>query len=171
MIANIKSLAESIDFDHMPQKAIEIAKLMLPVDFVMALSIIDRVAKLTKDKIQYDRLYTAISLSYNEISKDKDDSSKMDLAATKISDEGVRKMAIAMRTVLHDNSVDQIISKLDEIPNLTSRLYFLQFWIPDHKEVEDIDKIVLYAIKLVIKDSNVTLPKASLLCKYLEPLK
>ena len=171
LIANIKSLAESIDFDHMPQKAIEIAKLMLPVDFVMALSIIDRVAKLTKDKIQYDRLYTAISLSYNEISKDKDDSSKMDLAATKISDEGVRKMAIAMRTVLHDNSVDQIISKLDEIPNLTSRLYFLQFWIPDHKEVEDIDKIVLYAIKLVIKDSNVTLPKASLLCKYCEPLK
>ena len=126
---------------------------------------------MTIDNYQYDRLYTAISLSYNEISKDKDDSSKMDLAATKISDEGVRKMAIAMRTVLHDNSVDQIISKLDEIPNLTSRLYFLQFWIPDHKEVEDIDKIVLYAIKLVIKDSNVTLPKASLLCKYCEPLK
>lgn len=76
LIANIKSLAESIDFDHIPQKAIEIAKLMLPVDFVMALSIIDRIAKISKDKIQYDRLYTAISLSYNEISKDKDDALK-----------------------------------------------------------------------------------------------
>ena len=98
---------------------------MLPVDFVMALSIIDRIAKISKDKIQYDRLYTAISLSYNEISKDKDDASKMDLATTKISDEGVRKMAIAMRTVLQDSSVNQIITELDKIPNPTSKLYFL----------------------------------------------
>ena len=171
LIANIKSLAESIDFDHIPQKAIEIAKLMLPVDFVMALSIIDRIAKISKDKIQYDRLYTAISLSYNEISKDKDDASKMDLATTKISDEGVRKMAIAMRTVLQDSSVNQIITELDKIPNPTSKLYFLQFWIPDHKEAANIEEVVLYAIKLVIKASNITLPKASLLCRYCEPLK
>ena len=171
LIANIKSLAESIDFDHIPQKAIEIAKLMLPVDFVMALSIIDRIAKISKDKIQYDRLYTAISLSYNEITKDKDDSSKMDLATTKISDEGVRKMAMAMRTVLRDSSVEQTIAELDKIPNPTSRLYFLQFWIPEHKDITNIEKVVLYAVKLVMKASNTTLPKASLLCKYCEPLK
>lgn len=168
---NIISLSDSIDYEHIPQKAIEIAKLMLHIDFPRALSIIDRIAKSAKDKNQYDRLFTAISLSYNENIKNEDNVSKVDLATTKISDEEMKKMAIAMRSVLKDCTAEEIILELDKISNPESRLYFLQFWIPNHKNQDDIEIVILYVIKLVIEVSNIIIPKASLLCKYCMPLK
>ena len=63
--AQINTLVDVIDFEHIPDKALELAKLMMPVKMEKALEIIEKVAKVTKNRQQIDRLYTAISLSYH----------------------------------------------------------------------------------------------------------
>lgn len=166
----INVLSASIDFEHIPDKAIELAKLMLPIDFVEAMAIIDKVAN-QKNRIQLDSLYAAISLSYEyEGEKGADDMSKADIVSTKIEDDGIRKMANAMKSIMTECTADEILQELEKLPTSSSKLYFLQFWIPDHKDIQDIGKVVKYAVKLTLESSNVNVPKVSLIGHFCKPL-
>ena len=166
----ITTLADAIKFEFIPDKALELAKLMLPVRMEKALEIIDKVAKVTKDKKQIDRLYTAISISYNEEGKSKDDAAKVDIVNTKIADDGLRKMAEVMKSIMKDSTAQQVVAKMKEMPIASSQLYFLNFWIPDHKMREDIWVAVQYAVKLVIDTSTTTMPKVAFLRHFCIPL-
>lgn len=167
---DIETLIHDIDFEHIPEKAIRIAKLMLPIDLKTALSIIDRIAKASNDKEQFDKLYTEISLSYEEYYDDKDDPTKSDIISTRINDDGLKKMTIAMKSIMRDCTKQQLIEELEKMQNPEMSLYVLQFWIPNHQNHPEIESIVLYAIRLVIKIANTFIPKAELLCKFCSPL-
>lgn len=171
LLSQIASLTRIIQFEQIPDKAIELAKLMLPVNFVEALTIIDRVAKVTKDKQQLNRLYAAISVSYNHEGKQSSDApTKEDLVETKIEDDELRQMATVMKTILQDSSVEHVIQQMDKLPTATSKLYFLHFWIPNHKKSEHIEDAIRYALKLTIDESNTTIPKVSFIRRFCEPL-
>ena len=172
--AQITALAKAIDYVHMPDKALELAKLMMPVKMEKALDIIDQVAKVTKDQSQIDRLYTAISISYNNEGKTDDananNAAKADLVSTKIADEGLRKMATVMKSIMKDSTAQQVVAKMRELPTASSQLYFMQYWIPDHRKREDIGDAVEYAVKLVIDTSTTTMPKVTFLKAFCKPL-
>ena len=165
----ITTLSESIDYAHIPDKALELAKLMMPVKMEKALEIIDKVAKVTKDQSQIDRLYTAISLSYNKEGAEDNSAAKADIASTKIADKELRKMASVMKSIMKDSSALQVVSKMKELPP-TSQLYFLSYWIPDHYDRDDIGDAVEYAVKLVIDTSSILMPKVTLLRSFCKPL-
>lgn len=167
--SQISCLAEAIDYAHIPDKALELAKLMMPIMMPKALEIIDIVAKITKDQAQIDRLYTAISLSYINEGVEENNSSKADLVSTKIVDKNLKKMASVMKSIMRDSTSSEVISKMRELPP-TSQLYFLSYWIPDHRERADIGEAVEYAVKLVIDTSNVLMPKVTLLHSFCIPL-
>lgn len=166
----IDVLTATINFEYIPDKALELAKLMLPVKMEKALEIIDRVAKVTKDRQQIDRLYTAISISFNNEGKADDNlTQRADIANSKIEDEGLRKMASVMRTIMKESTAAQVVAKMKELP-ASSQLYFLRFWIPDHKDLDDIGEAVEYAVRLVIDTSLTMMPKVTLLNMYCKPL-
>ena len=166
----IDVLTTSINFEYIPDKALELAKLMLPVKMEKALEIIDRVAKVTKDRQQIDRLYTAISISFNNEGKADDNmAQRADIANSKIEDDGLRKMASVMRTIMKKSTAAQVVAKMKELP-ASSQLYFLRFWIPDHKDLDDIGEAVEYAVRLVIDTSLTIMPKVTLLKMYCKPL-
>lgn len=171
LLSQIATLTKIIQFEQIPDKAIELAKLMLPVNFVEALTIIDKVAKVTKDKQQLNKLYAAISVSYNHEGKQTSDApTKEDLVDTKIEDDELRQMASVMKTILQDSSVEHVILQMDKLPTATSKLYFLHFWIPNHKKSEHIADAIRYALKLTIDESNTTIPKVSFIRRFCEPL-
>lgn len=164
-------LCDNIVFEHIPNKAIELAKLMLPVDFVTALSIIDKVAKITKDKSQMDEIYTMASLAYNEeVGSNIDEQSKQDIFATRITDDGIRKMASAMKNIMSDINAEQLLIEIKKLPSDRIRLFFLQFWIPENRNKEHISDVVFYAINLVIQVSDSVTPKVSLIKEYCKAL-
>ena len=166
----IDILTASIKFEYIPDKALELAKLMLPVKMAKALEIIDRVAKVTKNRQQIDRLYTAISLSFNNEGKTDDNmTQRADIASSKIEDDGLRKMASVMKTIMKESTAAQVVARMKELP-ASSQLYFLRFWIPDHKNLEDIGDAVEYAVRLVIDTSLTMMPKVTLLRLYCKPL-
>lgn len=167
----ICALADAIDFEHIPDKALELAKLMLPVKLEKALEIIDKVAKVTKDQRQIDRLYTAISLSYNNEGRSSDgNQTKADIISTRIMDDGLRKMASVMKCIMADSTAAQVVERMKELPTPSSQLYFLRYWIPDHRKREDIGEAVEYAVKLVIDTSTTSMPKVSFLYQFCKPL-
>lgn len=169
--SQITDLADAIDYIHIPDKALELAKLMMPIKLEKALSIIDKVAKITKDQRQIDRLYTSISLAYNnELINGEGHTQKSDIVSTKIVDEELRKMATVMKSIMTESTADQVIDKMKELPNTGSQLYFLRYWIPDHKNSNDIGSAVEYAVKLVIDTSTVTMPKVTFLRSFCVPL-
>lgn len=166
----IDVLTATINFEYIPDKALELAKLMLPVKMEKALEIIDRVAKVTKDRQQIDRLYTAISISFNNEGKADDNmTQRADIANSKIEDDGLRKMASVMRTIMKESTAAQVVTKMKDLP-ASSQLYFLRFWIPDHKDLNDIGEAVEYAVRLVIDTSLTMMPKVTLLKMYCKPL-
>ncbi len=166
----IDVLTATINFEYIPDKALELAKLMLPVKMEKALEIIDRVAKVTKDRQQIDRLYTAISISFNNEGKADDNlTQRANIANSKIEDEGLRKMASVMRTIMKESTAAQVVAKMKELP-ASSQLYFLRFWIPDHKDLDDIGEAVEYAVRLVVDTSLTMMPKVTLLNMYCKPL-
>lgn len=168
--AQITTLANTIDYAHMPDKALELAKLMMPVKMEKALDIIDEVAKVTKDRMQIDRLYAVFSLSYNNEGKSDDaNAAKADIVDMKIADEGLRKMATVMKSIMKESTAAQVVAKMKELP-VNSQLYFLRYWIPDHKKREDIGDAVEYAVKLVIDSSATSMPKVTFLRAFCKPL-
>lgn len=171
VLAQIKELAENINFACIPDKALGLAELMLPVDFSTALSIIDQVAKVTNNRQRIDKLYTMFSMAYNEEEgASKEDVARADIAATRIEDDRLRTLSIAMRRIMRELTVTQMLEEIEKLPSDTSKLYFLQFWIPEHKNIQDIGDAILYAVKLVIQASDMNTPKVSLLKEYCRPL-
>lgn len=167
----IDVLSDAIDYIHIPDKALELAKLMMPVNMEKALDIIDKVASVTKDHQQIDRLYTAISMSYNNEGKtDESNVTNADIVSTKIADDRLRKMATVMKSIMKTSTSAQVVAKMRELPTPSSQLYFLSFWIPDHNVREDIADAVLYAVKLVIDTSATSMPKVSFLRQFCKPL-
>ena len=123
--SQISALIDVIDFEHIPDKALELAKLMMPVKMEKALEIIDKVAKVTKDRQQIDRLYTAISIFYNNEGKNNEsNATNADIVSTKIADDGLRKMASVMKSIMKESTSAQVVAKMKELPTTSSQLFF-----------------------------------------------
>lgn len=166
---SIKELCSSINFKYIPDKAFELAKLLLPIDVEQALSIIDEVASVSSDASYIDKLYAIASLSV-DIDKNEASSSNFDLVSSKIQDGNLKQMAHAVQSLYRECTVEDVINDLNRITSISQRLYILKFWIPAHKDQKQIGALVKYALNLVIESSNVDLPKSSLLANFCEAL-
>lgn len=168
VLASIRHLVDDIKFELIPDKAFELAKLLIPIDFTMALSIIDKVGKESRNSFNVDKLYTMISLSVNEetLSEKGDAINKYDLVKSKIQDDGLRNMADAMKSIFKDLEIDEVINNIKQISTSSQKIFFLQYWIPEHRKKIGIEKVVKLAVNLVVGESNIDIPKASVLCEY-----
>lgn len=153
----IKQLVNSIKFENIPDKALELARLLLPIDYESAVAIVDRVAKLHRKDINTDSVYTLFSL-YKKV--DPEDSARRDIVASKIQDEGLRNYAEAAKDLFVDSNVEHLLDKLKKLPNNSQRLHFLQYWLPEHEDKENVGLAVLEAIKLIVAVSDTEMPKA-----------
>ena len=160
---NIDQLVASIQFEKIPGKAIELAKLLLPIDFEKAVCIVDRIASQSKDSINTDRIYTLMTLMSGSLDKEGMDNVQPDLVDTKIQDNGMRAFAHAAKNLFAEEGVDAFLSELDKLPGNTHKLHLLQMWLPEHEEMEHIGKVVLEGIKLVVAVSDTSMPRAKML--------
>ena len=169
IIANVNELINIIDFEHIPNKSIELAKLLLPVDINQALTIIERVEKANKGKINLDKLYSALSLSLEENTSTSTGANK-DVLQSKISDEGLRQLSSAMRKIFGNCDEERLVEELDKLSSDFHRLYLLQYWIPEHENLTGIGRIIEYALKIIIRISDNDMPKAGFVKKICSPL-
>lgn len=171
VLEQITELVNSINFAYIPDKAIDLAQLLLPINFYQALSIIDQIAKVTSDRQRIDKLYTMFSLAYNEEGDGNlGDVAKADIVATRITDEKLRTLSQTMKGIFCELTVAQLLVEIEKLPTDSNKLYFLQFWIPEHKNIDNVGDVILYAVKLIIQASDISTPKVSLLKEYCKPL-
>lgn len=166
---NVNELINIIDFEHIPNKSIELAKLLLPIDINQALTIIERVEKANKGKINLDKLYSALSLSLEENNSTSTGANK-DVLQSKISDEGLRQLSSAMRKIFGNCDEERLVEELDKLSSDFHRLYLLQYWIPEHENLPRIGRIIEYALKIIIRISDNDMPKAGFVKKICSPL-
>lgn len=164
--SEIKILCNDISFEYIPNKAIEIAKILLPIDFALSMEIIEKVVEKQKHSIDVDKIYAAISLSLNEdaISDDQhSESKKFESIKSKIKNEGLRNFTEALNSSNHNSSVEEVMKKVMNLPSNTQQISFLRYWIPEHKNDESIEIALEYAIKLLIDSSSMDIPKVSVI--------
>ena len=133
--SEIKTLCSDISFEYIPNKAIEIAKILLPIDFALSMEIIERVVEKQKNSIDVDKIYAALSLSLNEESISDDqhsESKKFESIKSKIKNEGLRNFTEVLNSGNHNSSVDEVMKKVKNLPSNTQQIYFFRYWIPDH---------------------------------------
>ena len=148
---HIDQLVSIIEFEKIPDKAIELAKLLLPVDYKAAICIVDRVTRANKETINADRVYSMMSLLANNKTDDEmANVTNFDLVSSKIENDELRSFTHAAKSLFADASVDQFLAELNKLPNNSRKLHLLQFWLPEHKEKEGIGKAILEAIQLIV---------------------
>ena len=159
----IDQLVSSIQFEKIPDKAIELAKLLFPIDYKAAIGIVDRVARENKAKVNTDRVYTLMSLMNNRQDNEQLGRTDADIIDSKIESNELRSFASAAKNLFANVSVDVFLNALANLPNNSQKLHFLQIWLPEHEDKEDIGKAVLEAISLIITVSDTDMPKAKVL--------
>lgn len=169
----IHKLAQSISFEKIPNKSLELARLLLGVDLQISMEIIERLVNDEKNNLSLDSIYAMLSLSLKEdylSDTDSSDTSSYEKVKAKIQDSEIRKMTDAMSLLYSKVSSDEVLKTARELASETQRIYFLMFWIPGHRSKEGIEKIVLYALGLVVANSNIDIPRNNIvqgLCKAL----
>ena len=161
---NIDQLVSDIEFEKIPDKAIELAKLLLPIDYEAAICIVDRVTKANKETINADRVYSMMSLlANNKTGEEVGNVTNFDVVSSKIENDELRSFTHAAKNLFADASVDQFLTELDKLPSNSRKLHLLLFWLPEHKEKEGIGKAILEAIQLIVAVSGTDMPKAKIL--------
>ena len=155
---NIRQLVEEIRFEDIPEKAMELAKLLLPIDYKAAIDIVDRINKAHQEDINTDKIFSQFSL-FEPVDPEEDDARK-DLARSKIQDTGLREFIDATENLFKKDDVDTFLDELKRLPNYAQQLRLLRYWLPAHKEKEDVGKVVLEALRLIVADSDTDIPKA-----------
>lgn len=169
----IDMLVSNIQFEKMPNKAIELAKLLLPIDFKSAISIVDRIEKTNKESINTDKVYTIMSLMREPIDSESSDANNPDLIDDRIKNTSLRSFANAAKSLFAEETADEFLHNLSTLPSNSHKLYLLQIWLPEHQEKEDIGKVVLEGIKLIVAESDTSMPRASMLdtfCKSMSKM-
>lgn len=155
---NIHQLVEEIDFEDIPEKAMELAKLLLPIDYKAAIGIVDRVSKAHQEDINTDKVFSQFSLF--EPKDVEEDDARRDLARSRIKDTGLREFIDATENLFKEDNVDTFLDALRRLPNYAQQLRLLRYWLPSHRDKQDVGKAVLEALRLIVADSDTEMPKA-----------
>lgn len=155
---NIRQLVEEIRFEDIPDKSMELAKLLLPIDYEAAIGIVDRINKAHIEDINTDKIFSQFSLF--EPADLQEDDARRDLARSHIQDTGLREFVDATKNLFSKDDVDTFLEALKRLPNYAQQLRLLRYWLPAHKDKEDIGKAVLEALRLIVADSDTEMPKA-----------
>lgn len=155
---NIRQLVEEIKFEDIPDKAMELAKLLLPIDYKAAIGIVDRINKAHIEDINTDKIFSQFSLF--EPGDPEEDDARRDLARSHIQDTGLREFVDATKNLFSKDDVNTFLEALKRLPNYAQQLRLLRYWLPAHKDKEDIGKAVLEALRLIVADSDTDMPKA-----------
>ena len=155
---NIRQMVEEIQFEDIPDKSMELAKLLLPIDYEAAIGIVDRINKAHIEDINTDKIFSQFSLL--EPVNPEDDDARRDLARSHIQDTNLREFVDATKNLFSKDDVDTFLEALKRLPNYAQQLRLLRYWLPAHKDKEDIGKAVLEALRLIVADSDTEMPKA-----------
>ena len=160
---NIDQLVKTIDFENLPNKAVELAKLLMPIDYSAAIGIVDRIARQQKEPINTDRLYTIMSMLSEQWEDEGGNINKADQIYQKIQDDDLRQFASATRSLFSNCDVDYFLGELAKLPNNSQKLHLLKLWLPEHEDMDNIGKAILEAIHLIVLESDTEMPKARVL--------
>lgn len=159
----IDQLVTSIQFEKMPEKAIELAKLLFNIDYKAAIGIVDRVVKENKAKVNADSVYTLMALMTKRDDEDTFGRADADIVDSKIENDELRSFASAAKNLFSDVSVDVFLNALSNLPSNSQKLHLLQIWLPEHEDMADIGKAVLEAVSLIVTVSDTDMPRAKVL--------
>ena len=155
---NIRQLVEEIDFEDIPEKSMELAKLLLPIDYKAAIGIVDRINKAHQEDINTDKVFSQFSL-FEPIDPEEDEA-RRDLARSHIQDTGLREFIDATENLFKKDDVETFLDELKRLPNYAQQLRLLRYWLPAHKDKEGVGRVVLEALRLIVADSDTDMPKA-----------
>lgn len=173
IIREIRQLAQVVQFEKIPEKSMELVRLLLDVDLQLSMEIIEKLVNDERNNLSLDNIYAMLSLSLRENylnDTDGTDTGNYEKIKAQIKDSEIRKMTDAMSLLYSNVSVDEVLKTAQGLRSDTQRIYFLMFWIPGHKDKEGIEKIVLYALNLVVTNSNIDIPRINIvqgICKAL----
>jgi len=60
----------------------------------------------------------------------------------------------ATKNLFSEDDVDTFLEALRRLPNYAQQLRLLRYWLPTHRDKEDIGKAVLEALRLIVADSD-----------------
>ena len=155
---NIRQLVDEIRFEDIPNKSMELAKLLFPIDYKAAISIVDRINNAHIEDINTDKIFSQFSL-FEPVDPEEDDA-RRDLARSHIQDSGLREFVDATKNLFSEDDVDTFLEALRRLPNYAQQLRLLRYWLPTHSDKNDIGKAVLEALHLIVADSDTEMPKA-----------
>ena len=170
ILQKILGLHAIIRYEDIPDKSLELAKLLIPVDYKIALEISDRVVKSDEGK-DMNKIMSMMSLSaLSGYSKPGDSAASYEMFVSRIDSDEVKSQTEAMKSMFTDLSVDEFINVVKGLPNDFQQLHILQYWISSNRRKPNIFKAVQLGFDLIIKESSKKIPHSALVSRLCDAL-
>ena len=168
----IKLLYSQIDPESLRDNAVDLAAELLTVDPELAFDLINKTTNIEAEENSLDIAYTKLyikAIIENPYAQDTTTSNLLNSIKEKISDNHFVKFSEKIFLVSSSCSGKRLISEINEIANLTEKLFLIQIWLKNNRERYDTLEVIEYSINQIIRTSEYS-PNAQVFRDLATPL-
>ncbi|MFK7691211.1 hypothetical protein [Paenibacillus sp. HJGM_3] len=151
----LKTLEESVELidntieltENLADKLLEICADLITVQTTLALKLIEKIAE-AKGTSNHKNQLMDILLT-NVLIKAGPDDSTTEKIQSQISNDSLNDFAKAASSVLEKVSVEELYKKIDQISDISAKIYLLQSWCNMNNESEQLCDVLAYSLNLM----------------------
>jgi hypothetical protein len=153
LLAEIRWLAESVDYSSSPERATSIASDLIGVLPELAISLIDRAMKGSVDSS--DLAYATLALSLRDRERQRNESNTSDEAiSSRIKNPSIKSLTNTLSAVVSEYSVDEILLRAEQIESVRGCLHLLAEWSARNRDHSDAYKVMQYGLQRALRTSS-----------------
>ncbi|GAB3995274.1 hypothetical protein GCM10028807_35000 [Spirosoma daeguense] len=171
LIDQIKELYQQINIIDLGEKSLSIASNLLYSCPDLSIDIIESISKNNPRTSFRDIAYTHLSIDALRANIDTNDlSNNIESITSKIQNQDNRNDINALAGILGDYNSKQIIRRVDDIGDVSRKLFFLENWIEINKNSIEVHEVIAKTLNIIISNSSDELPSSTLLYNIARPL-
>ncbi|WP_342541949.1 ATP-binding protein [Paenisporosarcina sp. FSL H8-0542] len=159
LLDSIKELINLIDATvdlnkELIEKLINISSNIFSVDAALSINLLDRIVSKSGENIEKDKLmdYLLIRL----LARVDNSNNDIDHITNNIGDNDVQDYIKITSDIFNLESIDEILSKVELINDVSAKLFYLENWCYKNKDNSEAFKIVEYALNIMIENNQYT---------------
>jgi hypothetical protein len=153
MLAEIRRLADSVDYSSSPERATSIASDLIGILPELAMELIDRAMKGSVDSS--DIAFATLALSLRDRERQQKENGTSDEAiSSRIQNPSVKSLTHTLSAVVGEYSVDEILRRAEQIESVRTCLHLLAEWSTRNRDHSDAYKVMHYGLQRALRTSS-----------------
>jgi hypothetical protein len=171
LVDQIKTLYIQIDFLEIPEKAFQIAGVLMYSCFELAIELVEKLSNKTAATNSLDYAYAYLALFATDAKKKNTKQAiDIDVFNDKIQNADIKNLTNALRFSSEKYDHNQIIRNAKSLSQFSHKFFLLKSWILNNQEDLMVGNVIKYTLDEIVKTSTDNVPNAASLSSIATPL-